>query len=44
MLKGKEMVLKQDKTGEFSNSTTSGALTVTFTIMQEGNVELRLVE
>ena len=44
MLKGKEMVLKQDKTGEFSNSTASGALTVTFTIMQEGNVELRLVE
>jgi len=44
MLKGKEMRLKQDNTGEFANSTSSGAVTVTFTVMQLGDVEIRLVE
>lgn len=44
MLKGKEMVLKQDKTGESSTSNTDGAITFTFTDTQEGEVEIRLVE
>ncbi|MGB1103430.1 MAG: hypothetical protein ACPG21_07365 [Crocinitomicaceae bacterium] len=44
MLKGKEMVLKQDKTGESSTSNTDGAITFTFTVTQEGEVEIRLVE
>lgn len=44
MLKGKELVLKQDLTGEYSNSTTSGGVTSTFTVMQSGEVEIQLTE
>lgn len=44
MLKGKEMVLKQDLDGDYSNSTTSGAVTFTYTVIQTGEMEIRLTE